>query len=233
MVKYKLKITDIIEEAPGTKTYLLEKPADFTWIEGAHTHIALPGFDEGEMPNKNMVRHMSIITLPQENKIGFTTRILVAPSEFKEKLSKLCPGDELILFKIGSRMSLRREGRPIVLLSMGVGIATMRPLIHGFVQDKTGIPGLTNINVNSSKAFIYKTELERLDNSCYQNHWLNSRSKFYEELDRVSEQSDAIYYIVGSDEFIKEVIKFLRSKKIEDSSILIDKKEEQLANYYI
>ena len=102
MVKHRVKILDIIDEAQGTKTYLLEKPEDFTWDEGAHTHIGLLGFDKGERPNKEWVRHMSIMTLPEENSIGFTTRITYPMSEFKEKLSKLQIGDEIILFKIGS-----------------------------------------------------------------------------------------------------------------------------------
>jgi len=195
-------------------------------------HVGLPGFDEGELPNKDMVRHMSIMTLPGENKIGFTTRVLPSLSEFKEKLSKLHIGEEVTLFKVGSRMFLRRENRPIVLISMGVGISTMRPLIYGFIKDKAGIPGLININVNSSRAFVYKPELDKLENSFYQNYWLDSRTSFYEELDKASDQSDAIYYIVGSDIFIKEVIKFLKSKEIEESSLLIDKKEEKSANYY-
>ena len=233
MVKYRVKITDIIEEAHGTKTYILEKPEDFTWVEGSHTHIGMVGYDEGEKPNKAWVRHMSIMTLPEENKIGFTTRILSPYSEFKEKLSKLHIGDEIILFKIGSRMNLRRENRPIVLISMGVGIATMRPLIHSYIKEQTGIPNIININVDSSNEFIYKAELDNLTNMHYQNYWLGSRKEFYETLDTVSEQSDAIYYIVGSDGFIKDVIKLLKNKMVSENSILIDKKEEILGNYFV
>lgn len=232
MVKYKLRIIDIIEEAFGVKTYLLEKPIDLTWVEGAHMHVGLPGFGEGELPNKELVRHMSIMTLPEENKIGFTTKVLSPFSEFKEKLSKLQIGDEVTLFKIGSRMFLRREDRPIILVSMGVGITTMRPLIYKFIKDQTGISKLININVNSSKEFTFKEELDNLQNSSYQNDWMGSRDGFYEELDKASRQPDGIYYIVGSDAFIKEVIRYLKSKRIEESSILIDKKEEQLANYF-
>jgi len=33
MVKYRLKIMDIAEEAPGVRTYFLEKPEEFTCIE--------------------------------------------------------------------------------------------------------------------------------------------------------------------------------------------------------
>lgn len=232
MVKYNLKITDIIEEAPGVKTFLLEKPSDFNWEEGSHTHIGLLGFDAGETPNKALVRHMSITTLPEENKVGFTTRITGPLSEFKENLSHLHIGDEVVLFKVGSRMPLRRENKPIVLVSMGVGIATMRPFIHRFIQDRTGIPKLMNINIDSSNNFVYQNELSQLENSEYQNYLVNTHNKFYETLDTITEQEDSIYYIVGRDDFLKDVIKYLKEKGIDESRILIDKKQEKRANYF-
>lgn len=232
MDKYRVKILDIKEEAPGTKTFYLEKPSDINWLEGAHTHIGLIGFDEGELPNKNWVRHMSIMTLPEDNKIGFTTRLLPPLSQFKEKLSDLRIGDEVILFKIGSRMFLRRENKRLVLLSMGVGITTMKPLIHRFLKDDAQISGLININVNSTKDFVYRKELDSLQSSKYKNHWMDSRSKFYETLNQVSEQEDAIYYVAGSDEFVKDVIKHLKNKNVADENIIIDKKEELKLNYF-
>lgn len=232
MVKYNLKITDIIEEIPNVKTFLLEKPSDFNWEEGSHTHIGLLGFDAGEAPNKALVRHMSITTLPEENKVGFTTRIIEPLSEFKQNLLQLHIGDEVVLFKVGSRMPLRRENKPIVLVSMGVGIATMRPFIHRIIQDRTGIPKLTNINIDSSNNFVYKNELTQLENSDYQNYLVNTRSKFYESLDTVTEQGDSFYYLVGGDDFLKDVIKYLKEKGIEEASIFIDKKQEKRANYF-
>lgn len=232
MEKFRLKIIDIIEEAKDTKTYLLEKPEDFSWVEGAHTHIGLIGFDEGERPNKGWVRHMSIMTLEEDKKIGFTTRLVSPCSEFKEKLSALSVGDEVVLFKIGSKMFLRREDKPIVLLSMGVGIATMRPLIYSFIKDNSHIPSLININVDSSKDFVYHSELDGLCNSSYKNYWLGSRSEFYKELEGVSAIEDALYYVVGSDEFIKDVIKTLKTKEIPVEHIFIDKKDEMQAEFF-
>ena len=155
MIRYKLKILDIIDETKVTKTYYFEKPEDFTWEEGSHTHIGLVGFDEGEQPNKNWIRHMSIMTLPDENKVGITTRVPGSSSEFKNKLSELNIGDEVVLFKIGSRMILRRDNRPVIFLSMGVGIATMRPVILTFIKDKVNIPYVVNVNIDSSGNFVF------------------------------------------------------------------------------
>lgn len=230
-MKHKVKILDIIDEVKGTKTYILEKPENYTWIEGSHTHIGLVGFDEGEKPNKNLVRHMSIMTLPTEEKIGFTTRVQDNPSEFKYKLSQLNIGDEVVVFKLGSRMELRRCNRPIVLLSMGVGIATMRPLILAFINDSSNIPNLFNVNVDAS-GDIYKSELDKYENENYKNYWLDSRNEFYETLNQLTETQNAIYYIVGADLFIKDIIQKLRVRNVNDTDIILDKKPDIIDTYF-
>ena len=96
---YWAKINKIIEETTEVKTYLLDCPEDFTWEEGAHTHLALEGFNAGDKPNRSLIRHMSISTLPQSNSIGITTRIREQCSEFKMILRNLEVGNEIALFK--------------------------------------------------------------------------------------------------------------------------------------
>src|SRR5699024_12358956 len=88
-----------------------------TWEEGAFTHIGLKGFNEGEKPNRGLVRHMSICTLPAENTIGFTTRIRKERSEFKDTLDTHKVGDEIALFKTHCNVPLRRENKDVYLLS--------------------------------------------------------------------------------------------------------------------
>lgn len=225
MIRYRLKIIDIVDEAKGTKTFYFEKPEEFSWEEGSHTHIGLVGFDEGEKPNKNWVRHMSIMTLPSENKVGITTR-MAGNSEFKLKLAQLNVGDEVILFKLGARMTLKRCNKPIVLLSMGVGSATMRPIVLAYINDRSGIPGVVNVNVDASGDFLFRDELDRLADARYANYWLNSRKAFYEKLEELAGTENAIYYVVGSDGFIKDVVQKLMARHISGEDIVIDKKDE-------
>ena len=80
------KINRVIQETPEVRTYMLDCPEGFTWEEGSHTHLGLEGFNAGEKPNKGLVRHMSISTLPDETSIGITTRIRKQRSEFKDIL---------------------------------------------------------------------------------------------------------------------------------------------------
>lgn len=226
MIKYQLKIIEIVKEATGTNSYYFEKPAEFVWDEGAHVHIAHIGYDAGEAPNKAWVRHMSLSTLPSDNKVGITTRVPGSNSEFKQKLAELQVGDEIVLFKLGSRMSLKREGRPVVLLSMGVGIATMRPIISTYLNDTEQVPQLINANVDASGEFVFKEVLDAKLNESYRNYWLSNRASYYEVLNQVGELENAFYYIVGSDAFIKDSIQKLRTHLVKDEDIVLDKKEE-------
>lgn len=232
MIKHKARIIDIIDETKEAKTYLLEKPEQFYWSEGSHTQFGLTWFEGEEEPNYNVFRYMSIMTLPNEGKVGFTTKVPGSSSEFKNKLSQLNIGDEIVIYNLGSIMSLRRCNKPIVLLSMGVGIATMRPLILSFVGDKTGIPFLVNVNVNSSGEFVYKNELDKLVSDDYKNYWSESRIDFYKTLNKLTEIKNAIYYIVGDASFTKDIIQQLKSQNVNSSDIMIDKLEEVRHGYF-
>ena len=48
MIKYTLKVIDIKQESKNTFSFYMEKPDDLIWTEGAHTHIGIVGFDQGE-----------------------------------------------------------------------------------------------------------------------------------------------------------------------------------------
>ena len=232
MEKYKLKVIDIVEEAAGIKSYYFEKPSELDWSEGAHVHIGHIGYDVGELPNKAWVRHMSITTLPSENKLGITTRVPGSCSEFKQKLSELTIGDEAIFFKFGSRMDLRRVNRPLILLSMGVGMATIRPMLLAYIKDSSDIPSLINVNVNSTEEHLFRNELEQQTTHNLNNYWLNSRQDFYKLRDQLSEKKNSFFYIVGSDEFMRENIRFLMGKGVRNEDIILDRKEEKRREYF-
>lgn len=226
MEKYRVKLLEIIEEGEGTKTFYFEKPKELTWEEGSHIHLGLEGFDEGEKPDKSLVRHMSISTLPIEGKIGITTRVPGSHSVFKEKLNTLKLGDEVKLFKCGSRMSLKRKDEPVILISMGVGMATMRPLIKEYLKNQEGVPSLLNITIDSINPFIFQKEFSPLETLDYQNHWISEREVFTQEIQRSAKLSNGIYYIVGTDNFLRDTVKLLRDRQVSLERIVLDKKEE-------
>lgn len=225
MVKYKLKITDILKESEDTWTFLLEMPENFIWEEGSHAHIGIEGYDFNA-PKGAFVRHMSLMTLPEEGKIGFTTRKRGELSIFKVTLFNMQVGQELLVFKPGSRMALRRENRPIVLLSMGVGIATMRPLVLQYHKNSAGITALHQINVDAAGSFIYKNEFEKLGDGKVKHTWLTGRNGLDEVLEETLVQEHPLYYLVGSDAFVIQRTHWLMERGVAFSDIVVDKKEQ-------
>lgn len=230
---YEIVLLDIIKEAKNTYTYIFTKPDDLNWDEGAHTHLALNHFDEemGWWEKKN-VRHFSICSLVDEETLRMTTRLPDLCTDFKQELKTAQKGDVFYLFKVGSRLTLRREEGPIIFLSAGVGIATIRPLVRKFIHHTEGIEKVISLNVDSSKEYLFFNEMEEYmkQESRFKQKYVESREGFYKELDQLFEEDktldQGVFYIVGGDEFIIQVHRVLSEKGIQIQQMVFDKKED-------
>lgn len=229
---YWTKINKIIEETPEVKTFLLDLPEGFTWEEGAHTHLALEGFNAGDQPNKSLVRHMSISTLPNEQTVGITTRIRELCSEFKSILRNLEVGDKVALFKIHSNVPLKRENRNIYLLSSGVGLATFRPLVLTYLERTDHINRLHSLTIDSTKDYLFTDIFESAPDKNFTSQYVDNRKVYYEEVKKLAADQDGLFYVVGSDEFILQNIDVLREQGIKPEQIVLDKRERQLPDFF-
>ena len=228
---YWTKISRIIEENSEIKTYLLECPKDFIWEEGSHTHFALKGFNAGDKPNRNLIRHMSISTLPNENSIGITTRIKEECSEFKQALGKLSIGSEVAIFKTHSNVPLKRVGKKIYLLSSGVGLATFRPLVLTYLERMDGVDHIHSLNIDSSKSYLFEDTFQNTSDGKMTVEFVDNRERYYDEVKNLSLDKEALFYIVGSDEFLKENIKILNDQGVNCNQMMLDKREGQLPDF--
>jgi len=230
---YPIELLNIREESERTYTYNFTKPEELIWDEGAHTHLALNRINEelGWWEKKD-VRHFSIMSLPEERFISITTRIPEAHTEFKEFLSHSNIGDTYYLFKVGSRLKLRREDRPIILLTQGVGIASVRPLLKRFDDNSDHITSLYHLNVDRYKPYIFEEEFKKYnENPKIRTVYTSNRNAYYEVLnDWFSSDftKKAYYYIIGSDAFLIDQRRHLNQMGISDEQIIIDKKEEKI-----
>ncbi|WP_117168794.1 dihydropteridine reductase [Paraliobacillus sediminis] len=229
---YWTKINKIIEEAPEVKTYLLDCPKDYTWEEGAHIHFALEGFNAGDKPNRSLIRHMSISTLPHENLIGITTRIKEQCSEFKTILRNLEVGNEVAVFKTHSNIPLKREDKNVYLLSSGVGLATFRPLVLNYFERHDNVNQIHSLNIDSSKDFLFTNIFKTAHEKKFTSQFVDNREDFYEEVKNLAADKDGDFYVVGSDEFLVQNIEVLREQGIKPEQIMLDKHESQLPNFF-
>lgn len=228
---YWTKINKIIEETPEVRTYLLDRPEDFTWQEGSHTHFALEGFNAGEKPNRGLIRHMSISTLPHENLVGITTRIKEQCSEFKTVLRNLEIGDEVAIFKTHSNVPLKREDKNVYLLSSGVGLATFRPLVLDYLERADNVNQIHSLNIDSSKDFLFTNVFESAPDKKFISQFVDNRKDYYEEVENLAADKEGLFYMVGSDEFLMHNIKVLREQGIKPEQIMLDKHEQSLPEF--
>ena len=229
---YWTKINKIIEETPEVKTYLLDCPEDFTWEEGSHTHFALEGFNAGDKPNRSLIRHMSISTLPHENSIGITTRIREQCSEFKTILRNLEVGNEVAIFKTHSNVPLKREDKNVYLLSSGVGLATFRPLVLDYFERADNVNQIHSLNIDSSKDFLFTNIFESAPDKKFTSQFVDNRKDYYEEVKNLAADKDGLFYVVGSDEFLVQNIEVLREQGIKPEQIMLDKHEQHCLSFY-
>ena len=228
---YWTKINKIIEETPEVKTYLLTCPEDFTWEEGSHTHFALEGFNAGDKPNRGLIRHMSISTLPHENSIGITTRIKEQCSEFKAILRNLEVGNEVAIFKTHSNVPLKRVDKNVYLLSSGVGLATFRPLVLDYFKSTQNVNQIHSLNIDSSKDFLFTDIFESTPDKMFTSQFVDNRKDYYKEVKNLAADKDGLFYVVGSDEFLLQNIEVLCEQGIKPEQIMLDKREQQLPEF--
>lgn len=229
-----LQLQSIKQENKSTYSFVFPKPDDFSWKEGACVHLGNSKFDiKKGKANKEFVRHLSIASLPDEGVLSITTRITELRSEFKTDLSQAQIGDTFTLFKPENRLELKREDKPIILISAGVGIAATRSQIRAFALSQTQIPNLFHINIDSSGEYLYQEEIKGYvcDTKGLTNVFVSTRDEFYNKLDKAI-QPEAIYYIIGSDEFLVSVGKRLMSHDVSESSIILDKKQSFYEEFF-
>ncbi|MBN2794132.1 MAG: hypothetical protein JXR88_01900 [Clostridia bacterium] len=214
---YSLKLIKIISETDEIKTYLFEKP-DFSWSEGTNIHVAF--HDYKAYDKKLYVRHFSIMNLENESYLSFTTRLSDSP--FKKRLKEMSIGDCLLIYKPSQKMKIRKENRPIVLISMGVGLAPMLPIIETFKNQPEGITSVMSIHISKDE-YLFKSFF--IDHPI-KHYVLHNRNEFYQTIEDTY-NSDNIYYLVGSDPFLEHVTRLLLNNGHHPRDIEMDKKSDK------
>lgn len=220
-----LQLIDKYSNNDETYTFDFAALEPLTWKEGDSSALVMTIDGVGLEDS----RKLSYATLPQEKVVRFTTRIREKGSLFKEQLRKLKVGDFVDVTYPEGDFTLKRDGRPALLLSNGVGVATMRALVKAFDYDGKGIGKLTQINVDRGGA-IYREEFEGLykDNQQFTSVYTSHRDGFYEAVDEETRQlmfgtgQMPYFYIVGSDAFVGDVGQYLQASGFSQEDIVTD-----------
>lgn len=219
--RYKLEIIDIVKHNDITYSYDFKGDLK-SWNEGDASKLYL------QVDEKEEARKFSYATLADENIIRFTTRIKSSPSEYKSKLLTFKIGDTVEISNPKEGLRLRRDDRPLALLSNGVGIAATRAFIKAYEKDNAGIPEILQINVDRYGA-IYYDEMAMIEKRLpFKSIYLNNRETFYNQLDSelqalmTSYDVEPYIYVVGSDAFVLETRSYLKNVGFTDEDIIME-----------
>ena len=135
------------------------------------------------------------------------------------------------IFKTHSNVPLKREEKNVYLLSSGVGLATFRPLVLEYLSNAEGVRSVYSLNVDSSKHYLFQDVFETNPENQFTAQFVDSRAEYYEAVKGFADDADGLYYIVGSDEFLKENIELLRGRGVAREQILLDKREQSMAEF--
>lgn len=208
-----LKILDITDLTPTVRTFTLQKPEEWTWPEGAHARFGV--LIEGQLDQ----RTMSVSSWPQDQVITMTTRKYSTLSPYKAALWQKCVGETLRVTAPKSRFMLPRENRPILLLAMGVGMATLVPLIRTAQASPENIPSVKILTVDREINLLSDLDLPQ----GMHTHTFN-RVGFMKALDQHLREAHPIVMAIGSDRFVESVVRSLKARGFHRSDLRLDKK---------
>lgn len=221
--RVKLELLNVEKVHDETYTFEFKSPEPLEWQEGdsSKIYLTVAGNEQG--------KKFSFASLPYENVVRFTTRIRKEMSEYKEALTKIDVGEHLEISLPSGHFKLRRENRPVVLLSNGVGIAALRTFVKAYELDRSDIPFMIQINVDAKSA-IYADEFSEIEKNIktFKSFYTQHRKAFYERLDFEVQNilktydSEPLYYVVGSDAFVSDTILHLSAVGVTPEDIVTD-----------
>jgi len=216
----RVKLEKIIYEDDKTITYIFSKPQGLRWEPGANIHLAFNDFIKEDQPDKSLVRHMSLNKGWDQGVISITTRFHDPVSPYKARLQKLGLGDEMTVFGVNNKLPMKRLNKPLILISMGVGLSTFLPYIQAYKENPEGITSLLSLQIDRGNHNLYKEVLD-FD---YQ-YYYKVRQDLYRAIKDTFDPS-GIYYIVGSNPFLREITSLLLGHGLKKNQICLDKKDQ-------
>jgi ferredoxin-NADP reductase len=124
---FKLKLIEQKPVATNTFEFRFEKPDNFNFVAGQYGGFTL--INPAETDAGGITRRFSLLSAPQDNHIGVTTR--VQQSAYKRMLCALKPGEEIKFAGPSGNFTLHEDAHiPAVMIAGGIGIAPFYSIIR-------------------------------------------------------------------------------------------------------
>jgi ferredoxin-NADP reductase len=135
-MEYDLSLKRFEEVADGTRLFVFSKPEGFVFCAGQYVALRIDPERLVEPDIRGGVRSFSLASAPHEDELHFVMRSGI--TGFKKTMWDLHPGDTIGCTKAVGHCTIPAadDGKAIVLLSGGVGIAPARAMLRDAVVRK-------------------------------------------------------------------------------------------------
>jgi len=230
---YTLKLLEKKELAEGTMAFYFEKPEGFSYLPGQYAFFSI---GEKGLFKKKLVRHFTLITIPEENRLGFATRMRAA-SDFKNKLKKMPIGSPVDLSEpLGNFTLPSSSDAPLVFLAGGIGITPGYSMLQSAAASGSAHRITLFYSNRNPKSTAFLEELKGLasdkikivatmtDDGLAQAEWDGERGRVSPELIKkyVADWPEALYYTSGPLEMVKTMKKMLTDMGIPSARIKVE-----------
>lgn len=196
------------DEGGCCHSFLFEVPRDTAWKAGQHAIFNLP---TKSVEGKKW-RAFSLASSPHEKVIRITTTILDNPSDFKQKLLSLQPGQHVTMNGPFGEFHVS-HGSTIVGIAGGVGITPFRAIAYEIATGYLKDVALTLIYGGKNNYFTFKEDFDRFAQHPKINIiYVNTPEEVNEEINKAASflKNKATYFISGSPRMIDSVKKNLK-----------------------
>jgi ferredoxin-NADP reductase len=221
MAEHIVKVLDTEFLTHNVKRFVVEKPADYTYIAGQATDVSI---NTPEL--KDELRPFTFTSLKGSDVLEFTIKIYKGHNGMTEKLLDVNAGDELILHDIFGTINYKGPG---LFIAGGAGIT---PFIAIFreLSLKNELSGNKLLFANRTAAdVILRDELKKLLGDNYidvieepENAGGQKQLIDIELLKKHIDDNTQFFYICGPEKFTEIMIGYLHDLGINDERIIIE-----------
>jgi ferredoxin-NADP reductase len=235
-MEYTLTLKRFETVAEGTRMFVFEKPDGFTFQAGQYVALRIDP-DRLVSPDirGNGVRSFSLASAPHEDELHFVMREGI--TGFKKTMWNLKPGDSVGSTKaVGHCTIPENDGKAIVLLAGGVGIAPARAILRDAAFRKDTRPYALFYSNRLLQDVAYHDELRAMDIPDFR--YVFTLSDATDEATQSGEERgyitadmirkylpdtlDCHYYVIGAPGFADAMKVILLSMDIPEAEIKID-----------
>lgn len=150
---HRLTLVSAKHEQENVMTFVFKSNKKLTFHAGQYGVWFHSSFVKGKP-----ARLFTVASAPSESVVQLSTRI--SNSHFKQRLSKLTPGDKMYMCNPIGRFVVTNQTKQVVMIAGGIGITPFRAITKDIVDTKKDVQ--THLIYSAHDTYLYKDQLAAL-----------------------------------------------------------------------